>query len=300
MPATLVTPPDPDTLIGTRPAVGAALEIATAALRAAGIDSARADAEWLLAGVLGIARSALGLHARALEPPDDARYAGAVRRRMAREPLQHILGSQAFRHVTVRVNGDAMVPRPETEILAGWALELLPPPPRRPLVIDAGTGGGCIACALAFERPDAEVIALDVSPRAAALARDNVVALGLATRVTVDVSDLFATLGVMQADVIVSNPPYLATGLIDALAPEVSRYDPRLALDGGPDGLAVIRRLVREAPERLISGGALVLETAGGGQLPPVVALLEAQGFVRVETRPDLAGVERFVAGRRP
>lgn len=297
---TLVPPPDPDTLIGTRPALGAALKIATAALRAAGIDSARADAEWLLAGVLGIARGALGLHARPLESPDDARYAVAVRRRMAREPLQHVLGSQAFRHVTVRVNADAMVPRPETEILAGWALDLLPPPPRRPLVIDVGTGGGCIACALAFERPDAEVIALDVSPRAAALARANVVALGLATRVTVDVSDLFATLGVMQADVIVSNPPYLATGLIDTLPPEVSRYDPRLALDGGPDGLGVIRHLVREAPERLMPGGALVLETAGGGQLAPVVALLLAQGFVRVETRPDLAGVERFVAGRRP
>lgn len=300
MPAALVPPPDPATLIGTRPAVGTALGLATAALQAAGIDSARADAEWLLANVLGIARSALGLHVGALEPPDDARYAGAVRRRMSREPLQHILGSQAFRHVTVRVSAAAMVPRPETESLAGWALELLPPPPRRPLVIDAGTGGGCIACAVAFERPDAEVIALDVSPRAAALARDNVATLGLATRVTVDVSDLFATLGVMQADVIVSNPPYLASGLIDTLAPEVSRYDPRLALDGGPDGLAVIRRLVREAPERLVPGGALVLETAGGGQLPPVVALLEAQGFVRVETRPDLAGVKRFVAGRRP
>jgi release factor glutamine methyltransferase len=153
---------------------------------------------------------------------------------------------------------------------------------------------------VASERPDAEVIALDLSPAAVALARENVVALGLATRVTVDVSDLFATLGVMQANVIVSNPPYLPTGLIDTLAPEVSRYDPRLALDGGPDGLAVIRRLVREAPERLVSGGALVLETAGREQVQAVGALLEAQGFVGVETRRDLAGVERFVAGRRP
>ena len=300
MPATRAAPLDPAALIGTRPSVGAALGLATRALGAAGIDSARADAEWLLASVLGIARTALGLDTRrALQPPDDARYARAVRRRMTREPLQHILGTQPFRHVTVRVSGDALVPRPETEALAGWALELLPSPPRRPLVIDAGTGGGCIACAVASERPDAEVIAVDLSPAAVALARENVVALGLATRVTVDVSDLFATLGVMQADLIVSNPPYLPTGLIDTLAPEVSRYDPRLALDGGPDGLAVVRRLVRAAPERLVSGGALVLETAGGEQVQAVGALLEAQGFVRVETRADLAGVERFVAARR-
>jgi release factor glutamine methyltransferase len=300
MPATRLGPPDPDTLIGARSPVPAALHVATAALHAAGVESARTDAEWLLAGVLGVSRSALGLQARrALEPPDDALYAGLVRRRMAREPLQHIVGTQAFRQITVRVSGDALVPRPETEVLAGWALELLPPPPRRPGVIDVGTGSGCIACALASERPDAEVIAVDASPRAVALARDNVVALGLATRVTVDVSDLFAALGVMEVDVIVSNPPYLATGLIDTLAPEVSRYDPRLALDGGPDGLDVIRRLLGEAPARLVSGGALVLETAGGEQARAVVALMDAHGFVGVETRADLAGVERFVAGRR-
>lgn len=291
---------DPDTLIGARPTVQAALGLGTAALAAAGVEEARVDAEWLLAGVLNVSRSALGVQARrALEPPHDACYATALRRRMTREPLQHIVGTQAFRHLTVRVSGDALVPRPETEILTGWALELLPAPPRRPVVIDLGTGSGCIACAIATERPDAEVIALDVSPRAVALARDNVVTLGLATRVHVGVSDLFAALGAIRVDVIVSNPPYLATDLIATLAPEVSRYDPRLALDGGPDGLAVIRRLLREAPERLASGGALVLETAGGEQGRAVAALMHAQGMVSVETRADLAGVERFVAGRR-
>jgi release factor glutamine methyltransferase len=193
-----------------------------------------------------------------------------------------------------------MVPRPETELLAGWALERLPPAPRRPLVVDVGTGGGCIACAIAAERPDATVIALDVSPRAAALARTNALALGLVTRVTVAVSDLLAALGVVQADLIVSNPPYLPTDLIDALAPEVSRHDPRLALDGGPDGLAVVRRLVQAAPDHLVAGGTLVLETGGGAQARAVAALLEAGGFVQVESRADLAGVERFAAGRRP
>jgi release factor glutamine methyltransferase len=193
-----------------------------------------------------------------------------------------------------------MVPRPETEVLAGWALELLPPPPARPVGIDLGTGSGCIACALAAERPDLSLVAVDVCPEAAALARANVAALGLGARVSVEVSDLFAARPEGRADLIVSNPPYLPTGIIDTLAPEVSRHDPRLALDGGADGLRLIRRIVREAPRRLAAGGALVLETAGGDQVRRVAQLLRRQGFVDVRTRADLAGVERFVAGRWP
>jgi len=217
---------------------------------------------------------------------------------MKREPLQHILGSQPFRHVTVRVTADAMVPRPETELLAAWALDLLPRGPRRPLAIDLGTGTGCIACAIASERPDVDVIAPEAAARAVTLARENVAALGLSGRVRVEVSELFSALGATLADVIVCNPPYLPTGLIATLAPEVSQYDPRGALDGGVDGLRVIRRIVAEAPQRLLPGGALVLETAGGDQARAVVALMEKASFTGVQTRRDLAGVERFVAGR--
>jgi release factor glutamine methyltransferase len=288
---------DPDTLVASPSTVQAALDRGAAALRDAGIDGGRVDAEWLLAEALGIARGQLGLQAQAaLEPPAAARYVRALRRRIAREPLQHIVGTQAFRHVTVRVNGDALVPRPETELLAGWALELLPPS-RHPLVIDVGTGSGCIACALASERADLRVIALDVAPRAVALARANVAVLGLTDRVTVEISDLFAALRAQSADLIVSNPPYLPTGLIASLAPEVRHYDPRLALDGGPDGLVVIRRLVDAAPRWLAPDGRLVLETAGGDQVRAVADLMRARGLTRIETRPDLAGIERFVAG---
>ena len=288
---------DPEALIDSRPTVRAALDLGAAALRDAGIDGGRVDAEWLLAEALGISRVRLGLQAqRALEPPAAARYVRALRRRIAREPLQHIVGTQAFRDLTLRVSRDALVPRPETEFLAGWALELLPRTPA-PLAIDVGTGSGCIACALACERPDARVIALEASPRAVALARDNVAALGLAGRVSVEVSDLFSALGPVRADLIVSNPPYLPSGLIASLAPEVSHYDPRLALDGGPDGLDVVRRIVDAAPSWLAPGGRLVLETAGGAQVPDVVARMGARGFTRVETRPDLAGIVRFVAG---
>jgi release factor glutamine methyltransferase len=289
---------DPETLVASRSTVGAALDLGAAALRAAGVESARVDAEWLLAEALGIARGRLGLQPqRALEPPTAARYVHGLRRRIAREPLQHIVGTQAFRHLTVKVSGDALVPRPETELLAGWALELLPPPWCAPLAIDVGTGTGCIACALASERDDLRVIALEASPAAAALAHDNVVGLGLAERVTVEVSDLFGALDALHADLIVSNPPYLPTGLIATLAPEVRDFDPPGALDGGPDGLDVIRRLVADAPRWLAPGGWLLLETAGGRQVRDTANLLRAHGFSRVETRPDLAGVERFVAG---
>lgn len=293
-----MTPPaDPETLVASRPTVRAALDLGAGALREAGIADAGVDAEWLLAEALGIPRGRLVLHGQqALEGPAAERFAQTLRRRIAREPLQHIVGTQAFRDLTLAVSAAALVPRPETELLAGWAIERLAGT-RAPRVIDVGTGSGCLACALAAERPDARVIALDVSPAAAAVARANVAALDLTGRVTVAVSDLFSALAPVRADLIVSNPPYLPSGLIASLDPEVRRHDPRLALDGGPDGLDVIRRLVDAAPRWLTADGSLVLETAGGEQVAEVVALLRARGFARVETRPDLAGIVRFVAG---
>ena len=291
---------DPDALLDSRPSVSVALAAGADALQAAGVDGATVDAEWLLASVLRTPRGALRIDPRRTVAPAEAgRYVARLRRRMNREPLQHVLGTAPFRHVTLRVGPDALVPRPETELLAEWALELLPSTLPSPLVIDLGTGTGCIACAIAWERPGARVIGLEASPRAAAMARDNVAALGLSGRVTVDVSDLFGALRSMRADIVVSNPPYLPTDLIPTLSPEVSRHDPRIAMDGGPDGLSVICRIVAEAPAWLVPGGALLLETFGGEQARTVVALMREQGFEAIETRRDLAGVERFVAGRR-
>jgi release factor glutamine methyltransferase len=293
----LVTAADPDTLVGARATVRVALEVGARALADAGVDSAAADAEWLLADVLGVSRTVLRTDlARTLASPHDRRYVRDLRRRIGREPLQHIVGSQAFCGITVRVAPEAMVPRPETEVLVEWALERLPRT-ASPLVLDVGTGTGCIACAIAIERPGARVLALELSPGAAALARGNVAALGLSDRVTVVESDLFAGLGRMAAHLIIANPPYLPASLIATLPPEVSRFDPRLALDGGADGLDVIRRIVAEAPAWLAPGGALLLETAGGEQARSVVSLMRAAGFADVRTRRDLAGVERFVAG---
>ena len=278
----------------------AELDAATTALEAAGLSSARVDAEWLLAGLLGVGRVAVRLDlAETVPAPIAERYAHAVSRRARREPLQRILGWEEFRGVRVRLTDAVLVPRPETETLVEWALALLPPPGGRQLLaIDLGTGSGCIACALASERPDLDVIAVDVSPAAAAVARDNAQALGLAARVGVVAADLLDGVRDLGADLIVSNPPYLPSALVPELAPEVRIHEPRLALDGGADGLTLIRRIATTARRYLRPSGALAIETAGGDQAEAAAALLRAAGWDRVAVRADLVGIDRFVAGR--
>jgi len=278
----------------------AELDAATTVLEAAGLSSARVDAEWLLAGLLGVGRVAVRMDlAETVPAPIAERYAHAVSRRARREPLQRILGWEEFRGVRVRLTDAVLVPRPETETLVEWALALLPPPgARRLLAIDLGTGSGCIACALASERPDLDVIAVDVSPAAAAVARDNTRALGLASRVGVVAADLLDGIRDLGADLIVSNPPYLPSALVPELPPEVRIHEPRLALDGGADGLALIRRIATTARRYLRPSGALAVETAGGDQTEAAAALLRAAGWDRVAVRADLVGIDRFVAGR--
>ena len=271
---------------------------AAARLAGAGVETPRVDAEWLLAAALGVGRN--GLYA-VLDGglPDEAaeRFEAWIQRRASRVPLQHLLGTQAFRDLILRVTSDVLVPRPETEMLVSWALELLPPS-GRPLVLDVGTGSGCIACALAAERPDARVVAVDASSTAIAVARANVAALDLADRVTASVSNLFSGLAPMSADLIVSNPPYIPTHMIDTLAPEITDHEPRAALDGGPDGLALIRRLVTEAPRWLQPSAPLVLETFGEEQARTVTVLMQEASFMSIATKSDMAGIVRFVSGR--
>ena len=272
------------------------LAAAAATLAHAGIETPRADAEWLLAGLLGVGRAALALDLdRGLDAETARRYDAAVRRRAGREPLQRILGWEGFRGLQLRVTPEVLVPRPETETLVEWALELMRVPR---LVIDVGTGSGCIACSIAAERRTARVVAIDSSPAAAAVARRNAEALGLGDRVRVVAADLLTTLADARADLIVANLPYMPTATLATLSPEVSRHEPVAALDGGVDGLDLIRRLIATAGSRLANGGVLVLETAGETQATAVVELMRTAGFSLVATRPDLPGVERFVAGR--
>jgi release factor glutamine methyltransferase len=282
------------------PTVATVLHDAEERLAIAGVETPRADAEWLLAGMLGIGRAALGLNARRpLIAVTAERYDEAVRRRAQREPLQRILGWEEFRGLRMRLTPDVLVPRPETEQLVEWALAFLPASTAtgRLRVIDVGTGSGCIACAIACARRDLDVVAIDFSVAAAAVARGNVRALGVGARLVV--GDLLSAVGDASADLIVANLPYVPDDVIDALAPEVTDHEPRVSLAGGADGLDVIRRLTPDACRVLRPRGAVVLETFGAQQVEAVTRMLAAAGFVDGATRADLAGVTRFVAGRR-
>ncbi len=276
------------------------LAAGTARLAAAGIDTPRVDAEWLMAGLLGTRRGDLGLLlGRAPEAELVTRYEAVIERREHREPLQRILGWEGFRGLRLRLSPDVLVPRPETEVLVDLVLGLLPVPlaGRRPVVVDVGTGSGCIACAVAAERPDVEVIATDSAVAALSVARGNARRLGLGP-IRAVAGDLLTAIGPGTADLVVSNPPYLPTLLLPTLAPEVRDHEPRGALDGGRDGLHVLGRLLLDAVRVLRPGGGLVLETAGGEQPRAVVGLMRDAGWVEVAVHRDLAGVDRFVAGR--
>ncbi len=268
------------------------------ALSASGLPTARQDAEWLLAGLLQVERFALYAESPALTDLDSLRFRAALARRSAHEPLQYLLGWEEFRGLRLGVAPAVLIPRPETELLVGWVLELIPPEAR---VWDLGTGTGCIACAVAAERPDVRVLAVDLSPEACAIAGRNVALLGLDARVTVLAGDLFEPFarGAGPADVLVANPPYIPSGELPTLPAEVRDWEPRLAIDGGEDGMALSRRIVAGAPQMLREGGWLVMEI-GDGQAPVLARAFRSAGFREIATRRDLAGVERFIGGRLP
>jgi len=274
-----------------------ALRDAVAVLQDAGVETARNDAEWLFAAALGVGRAELHVMLDEPLPPSIARgLTASVRRRARGEPLQHILGWESFRGLRLRITRDVLVPRPETELLVEWALDLLPT--GAACVIDVGTGSGCVACAVVAERPDVRVVAIDLSPAAVVATRENAARLGLGSRLFLTGGDLLGAVRGGSADLIVSNPPYLSRGSLRWLPREVRDHEPRLAVDGGDAGLEVIRRLVRDAPRVLRPGAALVMETGGGDHAHAVRDLMIEAGFIGLDARRDLTGVERFVSGR--
>lgn len=281
--------------------VSVLLRRAAAGLAAAGgIDpaEARGEAELLLAHVLRRPRSWLFAHADApVETGLAARFDALLERRKRGEPVAHLTGRRGFWAFELRVDASTLIPRPETERLVELALERLPA--GRPLrLLDLGTGTGAIALALAHERPLARVWAVERSPEALALARQNAVALGLAERVELRVGDWFAPVAGERFDLIASNPPY-----IEAEDPHLEagdlRFEPRTALAAGPDGLADLRRIVAAAPRHLVPGGWLLLEH-GWRQGAALRTLLAAAGFTDIATAPDLEGRERVSLGRLP
>lgn len=269
-----------------------------------GVEAPRRQAEWLLAHVLGVPRLQLYLgFDRPLAAADADRLRALVVRRGRREPLQHLLGTANFCGLELAVTPDALIPRPETELLAerAWsALQVREAAGERPRALDLGTGSGCLALALAKNTARTEIVALDVSPAALAVARRNAERLGLAARVQFLESDGFAALPAGAGfDLLVTNPPYIPAGEIAALEPEVRDHDPRLALDGGADGLTWYRRLAAEAAARLAAGGVLMAEF-GDGQAPAVVEILRSGGWPEPEIVNDLTGRARFLVARRP
>ncbi|HEU6445136.1 MAG TPA: peptide chain release factor N(5)-glutamine methyltransferase [Gaiellaceae bacterium] len=270
---------------------GALTEGATA-LERAGCPSPGVDAEWLLAHVLGVSRTELHALPPELAERDVDRFRALVARRASREPLAYILGEWGFRRLTLAVDPRVLIPRPETETVVERCLALLAGVDV-PLVLDVGVGSGAIALAIADERPDAQVVATDVSPGALAVAEENRRRASVDGRVRFVRGDLSAG-ETGPFDLVVSNPPYVAPDELASLEPELL-FEPRAALVGvgGHEAVACA------ALETLAPGGALVLEV-GDGQAPSVERLLEELGFAEVAISADLAGRERVVEGRRP
>jgi release factor glutamine methyltransferase len=271
----------------TAGSVGEALGAAVDALRAAGVESPRLDAELMLAEASGLDRARLAADPGGGVPaPAARRFGEMVRRRLRREPLAYILGRRGFRHIELAVDRRVLIPRPETELLVELALELEPR-----TVLDVGTGSGAIALAVADELPGSRVVATDTSAAALEVAAENARRLGLADRVR------FLPGSVPEGesvDLVLANLPYVAERDWPSLQPEVGRWEPREALLAGPDGLDAYRALV----PRLGSSPAVGLEV-GEGQADPVAGLLRDAGFAGTEKRLDLAGIERLVVGTR-
>jgi len=297
-----------------------ALDAATDALRAIGVESPRLDAELLLAEAVGVDRATLVADAVTISPAASRGFGEMVRRRLRREPVAYILGRRGFRNLELGVDRRVLVPRPETELLVEVALEHQPAS-----VLDVGTGSGAIALAVADELPGCAVTATDTSAAALEVARANAERLGLADRVRFEQGTLPAagsgaapSTAPASFDLVLANLPYVAERDWSSLQPEVTQWEPREALLAGPDGLDAYRALLDiprpspnpsqsvrsylphavESANALGGAGAVALEV-GEGQAPAVAELVRGAGFGTVWTRRDLAGIERVVVGER-
>jgi len=270
-------------------------------LKAAGLENAEREADWLLAHAMRLSQGQLLAAGNA---PLTARQAEQARtyidRRAAREPLQYILGTQEFGGLEIAVTPDVLIPRPETTLLVEEVAQAIGAQ-RRSLVADVGTGSGCIAIAVAKTCPHATLWATDISWPALVVARRNALQHDVGKQVTFVQADLLGPFPASEEgifDAIVSNPPYIPEGEMEGLQPEVSRYEPRLALAAGADGMTYYRRLLSAAAVLLKPAGCLIVEL-GVGQFNAVSALSDRTRLSVLHCRKDQAGIERALVLRR-
>lgn len=282
--------------------VQALLKEATAKLQASGIDSPRLDAELLLAFELQCERVAFFSHPdRVVDSGQVQRFHGLVERRAERFPLQYLTGSQEFYGRPFFVSSAVLIPRPETELLVETCLAFLKQVQGEPRILDIGTGSGCIAATLACEAPQARVTAVDISPAALEVAERNCRALQCASRVELLLGD---TLNPVLSrgrsfELITSNPPYVGETERASVSPEVARYEPPEAVFSGEAGMEVFEDIFRLAPLCLVAGGRLVVEV-GYGQADRVVDAGRGNGWILLEKKRDLAGIERCIVFEHP
>jgi release factor glutamine methyltransferase len=256
-----------------------------------GCDTPRLDAEVLIAHELGQHRAWLYAHLDYILPPSRLNpLQTLLARRARREPVAYLTGTKEFYGLELMVTSNVLIPRPETEQLVEMALEWLKTSSRPGVIVDVGTGSGAIAVTLAVHGAGSNIVATDSSPAALDVTRRNAARHGVADRVRCVQADLLAPLS-GDLHLIVANPPYLGRACLDTAPPEVARWEPREALDGGPDGLAVIRRLLSMAALRLAAGGALLVEI--GAEQGQKVAALARRHFPGAT-----AGIARDLAGR--
>ena len=275
----------------------------TRELQAAGVDSAHFDASNLLAAVLDVELRHIPVLRNDIVPPATQQlFAEHLERRTQREPLQYIIGDTEFYGLRFKCDGRAMVPRPETETLVAVAIDRIAVLDGRPVITDVGTGTGIVAICLAQALPEATVYASDNSPQALGLARENVELHRLTDRITLlppgpDLQPLHAAQLHESVEILVSNPPYVESGQINQLQPEIRDFEPRTALDGGPDGLHCYRQLLPEC--RGLPRLRLIAVEVGQGQAEAVASIgQESFPSAQVEIIPDLSGIQRVVVFR--
>ena len=263
-------------------------------LASRGVENARLEAEWLLCAATGLDRVGLYLNfEKPLHDEELAAYRVMVARRGRREPLQHILGTQEFYGLEFEVSPDVLIPRHDTETLVSEALRRMPDARS---VLDIGTGSGCIILSLAQELGKGIFVGIDKSAEALSLARENAVLTGLDQRVLFAESDGCGEFDAASVDVLVSNPPYIPSRVVDGLARHIREHEPRMALDGGADGLDVYRALLLDAVMVLKIGGGVFFEI-GDEQGPAMRDMLNEFGFADVAIIKDYAGKDRFATG---